>query len=158
MMKRAMVLRISLCLAVTAVLAGCYQRPAYDESADARSTVHAALADARRADKLVLLVFGANWCPDCRVFDEAMADPVIARIVKRDFVVAKVDVGNWDKHPGVVAAFDNPIEGGIPAVVVADDRGEVLFSTKAGQLSTARRMGMQAFMAFFETLKATAES
>ena len=109
---------------------------------------------ARDEGKLLLLNFGANWCTDCRAFEAACRDPAIQPVIDDHFVSVKVDVGNWDKHPDVVAAWGNPIEGGIPAVVVATADGESLFSTKAGQLARARHMGREAFADFFAQLAA----
>ena len=130
-----------------------WARP-YDETADAAGDVEHAIERANASGKLLLINFGANWCPDCREFERASLDPDIRSIIDDRFVVAKVDVGNWDKHPDVVAAWDNPIEGGIPAVVVATPDRRILFSTRAGQLSKARHMGKQTLIRFFEYLAA----
>ena len=126
----------------------------YDETADAAAGVAAALAEAEANGKLLLIEFGANWCPDCRAFAAAIQAPEARAGIEEKFVAVKVDVGDWDKHPEVVAAWGNPIEGGIPAIVVANTQGEVLFSTKAGQLARARGMGPEDFAAFFEHLAA----
>ena len=126
----------------------------YDETADAAAAVAAALEEAEANGKLLLIEFGANWCPDCRAFAAAIQAPEARAVIEEKFVAVKVDVGDWDKHPEVVAAWGNPIEGGIPAIVVANAQGEVLFSTKAGQLAKARSMGPEDFAAFFEHLAA----
>ena len=44
----------------------------YNEQADAAADVQHAIAAAQVDHKKVLLVFGANWCPDCRALDKAM--------------------------------------------------------------------------------------
>ena len=126
----------------------------YDETADGAAAVAAALDEAEANGKLLLIEFGANWCPDCRAFAAAIQAPEARAVIEEKFVAVKVDVGDWDKHPEVVAAWGNPIEGGIPAIVVANTQGEVLFSTKAGQLAKARSMGPEDFAAFFEHLAA----
>lgn len=130
----------------------------YDESADAGADVDAAITRAAAEGRLLLLTFGANWCTDCRAFDAAMNDPALAAVLADHFVPVKIDVGNWDKHPEVVAAWDDPIAGGIPAVVVATPAGDILYTTKAGELATARQMGPEQFAAFFERLAALAPS
>jgi thiol-disulfide isomerase/thioredoxin len=129
----------------------------YDEMADASEEVQAAIEEARSSGRLLLLNFGANWCPDCRIFARAADNPAIKPGIDRDFVVVKIDVGNWDKHPDVVAAWGNPIEGGIPALVVARPDGEILLSTRAGQLSRARHMSDAEMSDFFTRLAGLAE-
>jgi thiol-disulfide isomerase/thioredoxin len=44
----------------------------YDEKADAPAQVQQALGAAYADHKQVLLVFGANWCEDCRALDKAL--------------------------------------------------------------------------------------
>jgi thiol-disulfide isomerase/thioredoxin len=44
----------------------------YNEQADANADVRHAIAAAKSDHKHVLLVFGANWCGDCRALDTAM--------------------------------------------------------------------------------------
>ena len=124
----------------------------YDETADAAVDVAAAVDQVRAEGKLLLIEFGANWCPDCRAFAEALRSPEARAVVAEKFVSVKVDVGDWDKHPEVVAAWGNPIAGGIPAIVVATAEGRVLFSTSGGQLARARNMGPDDFAAFFARL------
>ncbi len=127
----------------------------FDEQADAKADLAAGIDAAKASGKLLLLEFGANWCPDCRALYKATLDHEIAAVIDAHFQVVKIDVGNWDKNPEIVAAYDNPISGGIPAVVVVDPaRDEILFTTKAGQLSTARRFGREAFVEFYEGIAA----
>jgi thioredoxin 1 len=45
--------------------------------------VQHALAAARAAHRNVLLVFGANWCGDCRALDKAMHGSSQQLIVER---------------------------------------------------------------------------
>ncbi len=67
-MKRVLLL---VAAASVCMLANAAPWP-YDEKADATVDVHHALAAAQADHKQVLLVFGANWCPDCRALDKAM--------------------------------------------------------------------------------------
>ena len=54
----------------------------YDEAADAKAQIEAALSEAAQAKVPVLVVFGANWCGDCKVLDmsfkEGAAAPLMA--------------------------------------------------------------------------------
>ena len=124
----------------------------FDESADARSDIEAALSRATAENKDVLLEFGANWCPDCRVLAATMADAPLSERIATRYVVVRIDVGYWDKNLDVVKAWGNPIAKGIPSIVVVDPNGSVLYTTKAGELARARRMGAAALEKFFATI------
>jgi thiol:disulfide interchange protein len=85
----------------------------YDEHADARATLQQGLDAARASGKDVLVVFGANWCQDCRELDKALHGRT-ASLIDARFVVVKIDVGNFDKNLDVVKRYGYPIGKGIP--------------------------------------------
>ena len=124
----------------------------YDEAADAKAQVRQALVAAKASRVPVLVVHGANWCPDCRALDAALQRGKVAALVAREFTLVKVDVGNFDRNLDLTAAYGNPIKHGIPAVVVLSADNEVLYATKAGELADARRMGDGGIHAFLERL------
>ena len=119
----------------------------YNENADAGADVRHALAAAKSDHKKVLLVFGANWCGDCRALDKAMHGGS-QHLIDDKFEVVKIDVGNFDKNLELAGRYGNPIAKGIPAVVVLGARGQMIYSTKGGELANARRMGDQGIYDF----------
>lgn len=135
-----------ICLSLAAA-AAAVSLP-YDESADASSDVRHALQRAHDGNKEVLLVFGANWCLDCRELDKAMHGKS-AQEIDEKFIVVKVDVGNFDKNVELAKSYGNPIKKGIPAAVVLTPDNKLVYSTKAGELADARRMGEQGIYDFF---------
>jgi thioredoxin 1 len=118
----------------------------YDEQADAQVDVQRALAAARLNHRNVLLVFGANWCGDCRALERAFHGS--SQGLVKGFNVVKIDVGNFDKNLALSQRYGNPIEKGIPAVVVVSPDNRVLYSTKGGELADARKMGDQGIFDF----------
>jgi thioredoxin 1 len=112
----------------------------YNEKANAAAEIHQALEETRSDHKLVLLVFGANWCANCREFDRALHGTSRALIDGR-FHVVKIDIGNFDKNLGIAARYDDPIKMGIPAIVLLSADDQVIYSTKGGELANARKMG-----------------
>src|ERR1700689_2192845 len=81
----------------------------YDESANAAADLQRALAAAQSNRNDVLLVFGANWCPDCRELDKALNGSSHA-LIAGHFQVVKVDVGRFDKNLDVANQYGNPIQ------------------------------------------------
>jgi protein disulfide-isomerase len=130
-------------------LAAAAPATVYDEAADARAEIQAALGAARTAHQPVLVVFGANWCGDCKVLDMAFKSGRSAPLIEQHFKVVKVNVGRFDKNVDVAESYGVPLKSGIPAVAVLSDQGSVVYATRAGELADARKMGDDGIYAFF---------
>jgi len=122
----------------------------YNERADAKAELKQALARSSSAKKPVLLIFGANWCKDCRALDAALKGGKNAELIAREFEVVKIDVGNFDHNLDVAAQYGNPIKKGIPAAVIVSPDNKVLYATRAGELADARSMNEGDVYAFFK--------
>lgn len=135
-------------------LAFAAQAAPYDEAADAKAEIRQALAQAAPAGLPVLVVFGANWCADCKVLDLALTQGQAAPLMAREFRIVKVDVGRFDRNLDVAEAYGVPLKKGIPAVAVLSPNREVLYVTRGGELADARRMGDDGIHAFFKGVSA----
>ena len=113
----------------------------YDEAADARQDVKQALSQAAQSGKSVIVVFGANWCGDCKVLDLAMKQGASAPLVAREFQIVKVDVGRFDRNVAIAESYGVPLKNGIPAIVILSPANKILYVTRAGELADARSMG-----------------
>ena len=129
----------------------------YDEAADAKAQISAALNAAAPAKLPVLVVFGANWCGDCKILDMAFKDGAAAPLISKHFKVIKVDVGRFDRNTDIAERYGIPLKNGIPAVAVLSTTGQVVYATKAGELADARNMGSTAIYDFFAKVAATAK-
>jgi thioredoxin 1 len=141
-------------LALVACTANAAEWP-YNEKADATLDVQHALAAAQADHKNVLLVFGANWCKDCRDLDKALHGSSAA-LIDGKFHVVKIDVGNFDKNLDLANHYGNPTKMGIPAVVELSADNQVIYSTKGGELADARKMGEQGIYDFLSAKLAPA--
>ncbi len=125
----------------------------YDESAIPSAQLPHALDAARSENKRVLIVFGANWCEDCRALDkEIHAGGDLTKLVDQRYVVLKVDVGHFDKNKDFSHLYGDPTGKGIPSVVVVTPKNEVVYETRAGELADARHMGGEGITTFFKQL------
>ena len=151
-------------LSASALASGSEQRATanpYDENADARAAIEQALTQAADDKKLVLLVFGANWCGDCKILDAAMSHGTASNMVNHDFKVVKINVGKFDKNVGIATKYGVPLKKGIPAVAIlsgANGAEAVSFATKAGELADARKLGDAGIYAFFKKISANVKA
>lgn len=110
----------------------------YDVRADGSAQIAAALAQAAVQHKRVILDFGANWCIWCRRLHSAFeGDPAVSRALDRGFVVVMVDVNTRNgvkRNADVNARYGNPIEHGLPVLVVLDSDGRSLTTKDSGEL------------------------
>ncbi len=122
----------------------------YNETADAKLEIKQALTQAATTKTPIIIVFGANWCGDCKMLDSAMKNGASAPLLSRDFKVVKVNVGHWDKNLEVAKMYGVPLEKGIPAVAIISAKNEVLYVTREGELANARSMGDKGIYEFFK--------
>ena len=124
----------------------------YDTRADARADLNQALGQARAESKRVLVVFGANWCADCRALAKQMAEGAVAAHVGQRYVVTKIDVGDFNKNLDLAQQMGDAVKKGIPAVAVLAPDGTLQRATLAGELASARKLGPDQVLAVFEAL------
>jgi thioredoxin 1 len=136
------------CLTLAASVSAAPPLP-YDETANARADIDRALAEAGKTGRQVLVIFGANWCADCRALDASLKTPRNAELMAKEFVVVKVDVGNFDRNGPITTQYGNPTRKGIPSAVLLSPGNQVVYATRAGELSNARRMSDTGVHDFF---------
>jgi len=125
-------------------------QPLYDERAEARVDIHAALVRASKEHKGVILDFGANWCFDCHVLEGAMRRPELAPVIEKSFIVVHIDVGRFDKNLDIADEYHVPLKKGIPALAVLDPHGKLLHAQDQGEFEDARHLDFETIRAFFE--------
>lgn len=152
-----MIRRLFLLAALPVTFAAAAPLP-YDESSDAKAAVQQALTVAKSDRVPVLVIFGANWCEDCRALDLALKTGRNAEQIAQEFKVVKVDVGNFNRNLDLSRAYGDPIKKGIPAAVVLSPDNQILYATRAGELANARRMSESGIYDFFNAASQKAKT
>ena len=146
-------LAVMALIASLAPPAGAADAP-YNEAADAKADIRTTLAAAQLAKLPVLVVFGANWCGDCRMLDTAFKTGASAPLMAKSFRIVKVDVGRFDRNVDIATGYGVPLKNGIPAVAVLAADGRLLYATAGGELADARKMGDTGVLDFFAKVAA----
>ncbi len=112
--------------------------PIYDEKADAAKAIEAALANAAKNNRRVLVQWGANWCPWCHLLHETMAsDKNLKHELLYEYDVVLVDTGRFDKNMEIAAKYGADLKGtGIPYLTLLDASGKVLINQETGALES----------------------
>ncbi|GFE93318.1 thioredoxin family protein [Acetobacter persici] len=115
----------------------------YAEPESAHAAVDAAFAQARKTGRKVLIDFGANWCPDCRVLAGVLTHPAVSPWVEQTFEVVSVNVDHFNQNMDLAKKFGITIKA-IPVALIVTPDGKVLNGDETLALGDARRMSGQA--------------
>ena len=152
--RRAMQGMLASLALLMAVLCGAgamaqeWSREIYPPPGEAQSDLTAALRQAAKEHKRVLVDFGGNWCGDCKVLDYYIHQPQNAELLERNFVLVDVNIGEYDRNLGLAERYGIPLKIGVPALAVLDEHGKLLYSQKQGEFESMRRVDMAAVTRF----------
>ncbi|KPP82255.1 MAG: Thiol-disulfide isomerase [Oceanicaulis sp. HLUCCA04] len=118
----------------------------YDASADAHAQLDSAFARASDRGTRVLVKFGGNWCPDCRIFAGMLALEPIAAYTGEHYEIVAVDVGRYERNMDVVARFGIDELEGAPTVIITTADGRIVNSGTSAEWRTARERNPQDVM------------
>jgi thioredoxin 1 len=119
----------------------------YDPSADARHDIAAAKERAETAGKMLMVTFGANWCPDCLTLHKNLQDPDTREFAHKTFEFVNVDVGEFDKNAEVAHELGVDVNG-IPLAVFFSSDGRPICDTSRGELEPSRHYTSREILEF----------
>jgi thiol-disulfide isomerase/thioredoxin len=109
----------------------------YDPTADARRDIADGKARAAAEGKMLMVTFGANWCPDCLTLHKNLEDPATSAYAHDKFEIVNVDVGEFDKNTDVAGELGVKVNG-IPLAVFFSPDGTPICDTRRGELEPSR--------------------
>jgi thiol:disulfide interchange protein len=125
----------------------------YSETASPSAEIAAALAQAKREHKRVIVDFGGDWCGDCQVLDIYLHQAPNDALLAGHFVLVHVWIGHMDANLDVAKRYGVPIGKGVPALAVLDGNGTVVHAQKAGEFEDMRHMEPGSVTEFLERWK-----
>jgi thioredoxin 1 len=122
--------------------------PAIDTAA---ADIQAAVAEAHRTHKRVIVDFGGDWCPDCQVLNIYFHQSPNAELLAKYFVRVNVNVGRQDANKDIAASYGVPLKG-VPALAVLDGNGKAVYAQNK-EFSDMRHLDSSALTAFLNQWK-----
>ena len=127
------------------------QKHLYPDVSAAQHDIDAALVEAKRTHKRILLDFGGDWCGDCQVLDIYFNEAPNAQLLDKYFVKVNINIGHQDANLEIAHKYGVPLPG-VPALAVLDANGKVIMS-QDHEFSSMRNMPSSAVTDFLTKWK-----
>jgi len=119
----------------------------YKSDVDARMAVEAGKARAAESGKMLMVTFGANWCPDCLTLQKNLRDPETHAYAERNFEMVNIDVGDSVKSARVERDLDMAVNT-IPLAMFYASDGKPICDTQRGELKPSRHYSSREILGF----------
>lgn len=121
----------------------------FDPSRDPAQDIRAAVAEAKRTEKRILLDVGGEWCIWCHRLDTLfMQNKDLQEFLHNNFVLVKVNWSPENKNEKVLSAY--PKIPGYPHFFVLDTNGKFLHSQGTGELEEGKHHDKGKVMGFLK--------
>ena len=124
----------------------------YDETIYSVKNLNKFMNETIAANKQPILMFGANWCPDCRIFAGTMNIPKIKAYIEEKFNVLYIDVKRYEINMHLMEEYGIPSAEGIPRLLVFDKDKNLLNNSRTAEWRTARDRSSQEIFNFFQEI------
>jgi thiol:disulfide interchange protein len=124
----------------------------YNPENDARVVFDSELAAAIDSNRYLMVVFGADWCPDCLKLYDNLVSPDVASYMRDSMNFMTVDVGRKDRNIEFAEELGITVSNGIPVAVFFSPKGEVIGSTNNGELEPSRSFSSAQILRFVTTI------
>ena len=124
----------------------------YDGNEISVEEVNKFLSQSIAENKQPIIIFGANWCPDCRIFSGTIDIPKINEFIETYFNILYIDVKRYEINMNLIEYFDIPSEEGIPRVLVFDFNKNIINKSSTTEWRTARDRSSQDIFNFFQEM------
>ena len=119
----------------------------YDPQRDAAADIEAAVAEAGRSKRHVLIEVGGEWCGWCHRLDAYLKEQKkLNALLERNFVVLKVNYSPENENEEVLSRY--PEVAGYPHFFVLDGQGKLLHSQDTARLEKGKSYHARRFKRF----------
>lgn len=124
----------------------------YNPENDARVVFASELAAAIDSNRYLMVVFGADWCPDCLKLYDNLVSPDVAAYMRDSMNFMTVDVGRKDRNIEFAEELGITVSNGIPVAVFFNPQGKVIGTTNNGELEPSRSFSSAQILRFLRQI------
>lgn len=116
--------------------------PFFRESADARADLAAAMINAKRENRRILVVWGGNWSDACNSLHDLITNhQSVSHKINYEYEVVPIDVGRWDRNMDLAGKYRIDLRWhGVPHLTIMDADGVVLTHADVKSLESSGRI------------------
>tara|TARA_B110000003_G_C16563830_1_gene501529 strand:- start:747 stop:1178 length:432 start_codon:yes stop_codon:yes gene_type:complete len=122
----------------------------YDEKIIDSSELDKFINQSINNDKQPVVIFGGNWCPDCRILAGTLAMPTIKKFLQRYYRIIHIDIGRYDRNMELMNHLNIEPKKGVPRVVILDFKKNIVNSSTSSEWTTARDRKEQEIYDYFQ--------
>ena len=100
--------------------------------------------------KQPVIIFGGNWCPDCRILEGTLAMPTIKKFIDQHYQIMHIDIGRYDRNMELMNHLNIESKKGVPRVVILDLEKNIVNSSTSSEWTTARDRKQQEIYNYFQ--------
>lgn len=122
----------------------------YDEKIIDSSELDKFINQSINNDKQPVVIFGGNWCPDCRILAGTLAMPTIKKFLQKYYRIIHIDIGRYDRNMELMNHLNIEPKKGVPRVVILDFKKNIVNSSTSSEWTTARDRKEQEIYDYFQ--------
>jgi len=117
------------------------------------SEIEAFIKNSTIETKLPIVIFGANWCPDCRILAGLIQSAQLHKSIRENFNFLLIDVKNYEVNMNTLKQLDSGANTGIPRVFVFNASGKLVNKHENDLFRTVRTMHENALVDYLMSFK-----
>ena len=102
-------------------------------------------------NKQPVVIFGANWCPDARVFSSVLNLALVAEFIEKYYRILHVNVENYDQNTNLMNYLGDENLKGLPLVLIFDKNRKLLNLSQSREWRTTRDRDPQDIIDYFQS-------
>lgn len=119
----------------------------YDPKRDAGQDIQAAIKEAQRAHKRILLEVGGQWCSWCHTLDHFFeVHPELIQLRDKNFVTVKINFSEENPNKELLSRYE--AIPGYPHIFVLDSDGKLLWSQNTSILERDKSYDLERLTVF----------
>ena len=117
------------------------------------NNIYSFVATTSEKDKQAVVVFGANWCPDCQILAGLIRIALENKQMKESFEFLLVDVKDYEINMDSLQQIDSSALTGIPRVFIFDSSNNLINKQANDFFRTLRSMDKNALVDYLASFK-----